>query len=79
VILVSAGVASKTAVNRIAGLGLIGFVVLKLYIFDVWQLDRIYRISAFVVLGALLLMTSFLYSHFRALIESWWKNDEAPS
>ena len=79
VILVSAGVASKTAVNRIAGLGLIGFVVLKLYIFDVWQLDRIYRISAFVVLGALLLMTSFLYSHFRALIESWWKNDEARS
>jgi uncharacterized membrane protein len=78
-VLVSAGVASKTAVNRIAGLGLIGFVVLKLYIFDVWQLDRIYRISAFVVLGALLLMTSFLYSHFRALIESWWKNDEAPS
>jgi uncharacterized membrane protein len=79
VILVSAGVASKTTVNRIAGLGLMGFVVLKLYVFDVWQLGRIYRISAFVALGALLLTTSFLYSHFRSVIEGWWKNDEARS
>jgi hypothetical protein len=79
VILVSAGVASRTAINRIAGLGLMGFVVLKLYVFDVWQLGRVYRISAFVALGALLLATSFLYSHFRGLIESWWKNDQAPS
>ena len=79
VILVSAGVATRTAINRIAGLGLMGFVVVKLYLFDVWQLGRVYRISAFVALGALLLATSFLYSHFRALIESWWRNDEAPS
>ena len=79
VILVCVGVATRTAINRIAGLGLIGFVVVKLYLFDVWQLGRIYRISAFVALGALLLATSFLYSHFRALIESWWKNDQAAS
>jgi uncharacterized membrane protein len=79
VILVSVGVGTRTAVNRIAGLGLIGFVVLKLYVFDVWQLGRIYRISAFVALGALLLATSFLYSHFRNLIESWWREDEVSS
>ena len=79
VILVVAGVGTRTAINRIAGLGLIGFVVVKLYLFDVWQLGRIYRISAFVALGALLLTTSFLYSHFRALIESWWKDDQTPS
>jgi hypothetical protein len=79
VLLISIGVATRTAINRIAGLGLMGFVVVKLYLFDVWQLGRVYRISAFVALGALLLATSFLYSHFRALIESWWKNDQAPS
>lgn len=65
VILVCIGVGSKTAINRIAGLALIGFVAVKLYLFDVWQLERIYRIAAFVALGALLLATSFLYSHFR--------------
>ncbi len=78
VILISAGVLGRLALNRIAGLGLIGFVVLKLYLFDVWQLGRLYRTLAFVALGVLLLSTSFLYSHFRALVESWWRDDEAP-
>jgi uncharacterized membrane protein len=77
VVLVSAGVATRTVINRVIGLSLIGVVVIKLYLFDVWQLGRVYRISAFVALGALLLATSFLYSHFRALIESWWKDDRA--
>ena len=76
VILVSVGVATRTAINRISGLGLIGIVILKLYFFDVWQLSRPYQIAAFVVLGILLLSTSFLYSHFRRLIESWWKDDQ---
>jgi uncharacterized membrane protein len=79
VVLVSAGVATRTAINRIAGLSLMGLVVVKLYLFDVWQVGRVYRISAFVALGALLLATSFLYSHFRTVIESWWKNDQTAS
>jgi hypothetical protein len=76
VILVSVGVATRTVINRLAGLGLIGVVILKLYLFDVWQLSRPYQISAFVILGILLLSTSFLYSHFRRLIETWWKDDK---
>jgi uncharacterized membrane protein len=76
VMLVSVGVASRTIINRLSGLGLIGIVILKLYFFDVWQLSRPYQIAAFVILGILLLSTSFLYSHFRRLIESWWKDDQ---
>ena len=79
VILVSAGVATRTALNRITGLGLFGIVILKLYLFDVWQLSRPFQISAFVILGILLLITSFLYSHFRRLIEHWWKDDKTPA
>jgi len=79
VILVSAGVATRSAINRLAGLGLTGIVILKLYLFDVWQLSRPYQISAFVILGILLLATSFLYSHFRRLIESWWKDEKTSS
>jgi len=79
VILVSVGVAARSSVNRISGLGLTGIVILKLYLFDVWQLSRPYQISAFVILGILLLATSFLYSHFRRLIESWWKDDKTSS
>ncbi len=78
-ILVSMGVAARSAMNRIAGLALIALVIAKLYLFDIWQLGRIYRISAFVVLGILLIATSFLYSRFRGLVEGWWKDDEASS
>ncbi len=75
VALVSLGVGTRTAVNRIAGLGLIGVVVLKLYLFDVWQLSRVYRTLAFVALGVLLLSTSFLYSRFRALISRLYSDE----
>jgi uncharacterized membrane protein len=78
-ILVSVGVAARSVANRIAGLALIALVILKLYLFDIWQLERIYRISAFVALGILLIATSFLYSRFRGLVEGWWKDDEAGS
>jgi uncharacterized membrane protein len=78
-ILVSMGVAARSAIHRIAGLALIALVIAKLYLFDIWQLGRIYRISAFVVLGILLIATSFLYSRFRGLVEGWWKDDEASS
>jgi uncharacterized membrane protein len=78
-ILVSLGVAARSVVNRIAGLALIALVIVKLYLFDIWQLERVYRISAFVALGILLIATSFLYSRFRGLVEGWWKDDEAGS
>jgi uncharacterized membrane protein len=79
VMLIGIGVATRSVVNRISGLGLIGIVIIKLYLFDVWQLSRPYQILAFVILGVLLLSTSFLYSHFRRLIEIWWKDDKATS
>jgi hypothetical protein len=72
-LLISAGVASRTLINRILGLGLLGLVVVKLYIYDVWLLVRIYRIVAFAALGGLLLITSYLYSRYREKIEALWR------
>jgi len=77
VLLVGAGVMYGSALNRILGLGLIGVVVAKLYLYDVWLLVRIYRIAAFGVLGALLLLTSYVYSRNRASIENWWNERNA--
>jgi uncharacterized membrane protein len=76
VVLVSIGVATRAAINRISGLVLIGLVIVKLYLFDVWQLDRVYRIAAFVALGILLISTSFLYSRYRHVLEALLRNDE---
>jgi uncharacterized membrane protein len=75
VILVALGVATRTAVNRMMGLGLIALVVLKLYLHDVWRISRgMYRVAAFAVLGVFLLVTSYLYSRYRGAIESWWQD-----
>ncbi|MFL6451625.1 MAG: DUF2339 domain-containing protein [Bryobacteraceae bacterium] len=76
VVLVGIGVVTRTAVNRLSGLVLIGFVIVKLYLFDVWQLDRAYRIAAFVALGILLISTSFLYSRYRHVLDALLRKDE---
>ena len=75
--LIAAGVATRTAINRLAGLGLMALVVAKLYLLDVWQLSRGFRITAFLGLGALLLLVSYLYSRFRPAIEKLLKDHPA--
>jgi uncharacterized membrane protein len=75
--LIAAGVATRTAINRLAGLALMLLVVAKLYLVDVWQLSRGFRITAFLGLGALLLLVSYLYSRFRPAIEKLFKDRPA--
>jgi uncharacterized membrane protein len=77
VVLIIIGVAWRSVLDRILGLGLIALVVLKLYLYDVWEASRLFRMAAFVSLGVLLLLTSYLYSRFRPAIENWWKSDQA--
>lgn len=79
VFLVGMGVFTRLGINRILGLGLLALVVAKLYLYDVWQLARVYRVVAFGLLGLLLLVTSFLYSRYRTTIEDWWKNEKGSS
>ncbi len=68
VALVGIGIATRTAANRVLGLALIALVVAKLYLYDVWRITRgMYRVAAFAALGALLLVTSYLYSRYRGM------------
>jgi uncharacterized membrane protein len=73
VALIASGVLWNFPLNRALGLALIGLVVLKLYLYDVWLLARLYRTTAFMALGALLVLGSYLYSRYRERIESWWR------
>jgi uncharacterized membrane protein len=73
--LIVLGVATKTSINRLLGLILIGLCVIKLYLSDVWELGYLFKIVAFVGLGVLLLTMSYLYSRFRPVIEKLWKDD----
>jgi len=72
--LVVVGVALRSTVNRILGLGLLALVIAKLYLLDVWSLSRGFRITAFLALGGLLLLVSYLYSRFKPAIERLWKD-----
>jgi uncharacterized membrane protein len=55
------------------GAALIGLVVGKLYLYDVWLLGQFYRMAAFAILGVLLLAMSYFYSRFRGSVETWWR------
>ena len=61
-LLVGGGAAWRHAPSRLIGIGLIGVVVLKLYLYDVWLLGGFYRMAAFAILGGMLLVMSYLYS-----------------
>jgi uncharacterized membrane protein len=77
--LVVAGVANRSTLDRILGLGLMALVIAKLYLLDVWALSRGFRITAFLALGGLLLLVSYLYSRFKPALEKFWKAGDSSS
>jgi len=76
--LVAAGIVARSRANRIAGLSMLAFVVVKLYLIDIWTLNTIFRIMAFGALGTMLLATSFLYSRLKHTVRQLIGNDGAP-
>lgn len=52
------------------GFALIGLMALKLYGYDVWQMDNISRISAFIALGIILLLSSFTFQRLKNMIKN---------
>jgi uncharacterized membrane protein len=59
--LLGAGIWRKKRLLRIAGLLLLVVTILKVFLYDLSSLDRIYRIISFMVLGVILLIVSFVY------------------
>jgi uncharacterized membrane protein len=56
---------------RLTGLGLLLLCVGKILIVDVWQLDPRDRYLTFIVLGAALLLVSFLYTRNREALRQY--------
>jgi uncharacterized membrane protein len=59
--LMAVGFMRRSAFVRWQALALIAITIVKVFLYDVSQLDREYRIVSFIVLGVLLLAISFLY------------------
>ncbi len=51
------------------GFALIGLMAIKLYAIDVWRMDNISRIIAFIILGIILLSSSFMYQKLRRILK----------
>ncbi|MFT3919404.1 DUF2339 domain-containing protein [Cloacibacterium sp.] len=51
------------------GFALIGLMAIKLYAIDVWRMDNISRIIAFIILGIILLSSSFMYQKLRGILK----------
>lgn len=56
------------------GFALIGVMALKLYALDVWRMDNVSRIIAFIILGIILLLSSFMYQKLRGIFKELIEN-----
>ncbi|MEM7602770.1 MAG: DUF2339 domain-containing protein, partial [Verrucomicrobiota bacterium] len=59
------GISKSKAVMRGLGLILMGIVIVKVFFVDLAGLVQIYRIVAFIILGVVILLGSFLYLKYR--------------
>jgi uncharacterized membrane protein len=66
-VMLAVGIARRNRLLRVMALALIGVTIVKVFVLDLASLERIYRVIAFIVLGAILLAGSFLYQRLRRL------------
>ena len=71
VILLVVGIARRSRAVRLGGLILIAVSIIKVFVYDVFTLQPVYRIIAFIGLGILLLVGGFLYQKYSARIKEF--------
>jgi hypothetical protein len=70
-LLLLAGFALRERALRLSGLLLLGACVLKAFVYDFQELDTIYRILSFIVLGLLMLGVSLVYTRYKEQIRRY--------
>jgi uncharacterized membrane protein len=69
--LLGAGFPLRDRVQRLSGLALFMICVLKLFLYDLRELETINRILSFIVLGLILVGVSWMYTRFRDRIQRY--------
>jgi uncharacterized membrane protein len=70
-ILLAAGFTLRERTLRLSALMLLLVCVLKLFLFDLRQLETMYRILSFIVLGLILVAVSWIYTRFRERVHKF--------
>jgi len=65
IVILIAGFRYQLSFVRKTGIGLLILTIVKVFIFDLSGLETIYRILSFLMLGAILMGASFLYSKYK--------------
>lgn len=68
VLLLSAGFPLRDRIARLSGLALLFICILKLFLWDLRELDTFPRIVSFLALGLILVGVSWIYTRFRARV-----------
>ena len=72
VVLLVIGILKRWRTVRIGGLALLVVPVVKVFVYDVFKLQNIYRIAAFVSLGTLLVISGYLYQRYSKDIKGFF-------
>jgi uncharacterized membrane protein len=70
-LLLGAGFPLRDRVQRLSGLALFMICVLKLFLYDLRELETVNRILSFIVLGVILVGVSWIYTRFRDRIQRY--------
>ena len=68
---IGVGIARQSSRIRLAGIALLAVPVVKLFGFDVFLLEREYRVAAFVTLGVLMLGTGLVYQRYSQAVRGF--------
>jgi hypothetical protein len=70
-VMFGAGLGLRERAYRVGGFAILALAVGRLFIIDVWRFDTLYRIASFLILGAVLMLLSFVYNRFAEVIRRW--------
>jgi uncharacterized membrane protein len=65
------GIVRRYRLLRLSALALLAIPIVKVFVYDVFALEQVYRIAAFIGLGVLLLVSAYLYQRYSKSIRSF--------
>jgi uncharacterized membrane protein len=71
VVLLVIGIVKRWRTVRMGGLALLAVPIIKVFVYDVFKLQNVYRIAAFVSLGVLLVVSGYLYQRYSKRIKGF--------
>ena len=77
IIIISTGIIIRLSKVTIAGIGLMFIPIVKLYVYDLWSLENVYKVSLFITLGLIFLISGFLYQKYTERIKEFLSEDSA--